>query len=464
MVKIFESTKKIVFSEIIGQMVKFIGSCSDENLIRFFKLMEKVTMNSHNKAEARKFRWLIETNHPYKQWIRMIAKLNENARRKFVENVLGYSWFLKETKKRETFAKENGFDPPYLVVIDVTMRCNMKCEGCWAGNYNGTESDMPLETLYRVIEEMRDKMGIHYFVLAGGEPFIRKDLLEHVYAKYPDCQFLVYTNAVLIKDKVADRLAELGNVMPMMSIEGNLEKTDRRRGDGTFNKLKKVADRLRERKILFGYSITATRNNWEEVSSDEFAKTLVDWGGLYGWYFQYIPIGRKPDTSIMLLPEQRNALRKRVYHLRNTYPILLADFWNDGPEVNGCLAGGKQYVHINANGDVEPCVFCHFATHNVNNSTVTEALAAPFMKDIRDNIPYDGNTLRACMLIDRPEVFRKHYEKHQPYSTHPGSETLVTTLSSDLDKNAEDIKRIFDKAWETGDWIGLYPDPPADFR
>ena len=221
--------------------------------------------------------------------------------------------------------------------------------------------------------------------------------------------------------------------------------------------------RLKREGVAFGFSATAWRGNAEDVVSDAFIDEMLRVGCLYGWYFQYIPIGREPDTSLMITPVQRELLRKRVYELRNTRPIFLVDFWNDGPEVQGCMAGGKRYLHINNRGDVEPCVFCHFAQHNVHESTVTEALRSPFFRDIRAGIPYDGNYLRACMLIDRPEVFRSDHRKHRPRATHDGGEGFVTELADDLDRNAREVAEKFDKAWREGDWMKLYPDPPESY-
>jgi MoaA/NifB/PqqE/SkfB family radical SAM enzyme len=455
--------KRAITRKFYEQLFKLLADRSDGTLIKALKLLEKTSPNEFNKKEARKFRWLIETGHPFRDWFRKVTStLNANVTKKFVNNVLLSSWFLKREDIREDFKEKYGFFPPTLLVIDVTMRCNLNCDGCWAGSYKGTVPDMSIEELRRVITEARDKMGVHYFVIAGGEPFIRKDLLD-LYAEFSDCQFHIYTNGTLIDEKTATRLQELGNCMLMISIEGTEETTDKRRNSGTYTKIFRAMSLLKEKGIVFGFSVTATRHNHLEISGEEFVKKMSDAGCLYGWYFQYVPIGRNPDTDLMVTAEQRDEMRHRVYDMRNKYPLLMADFWNDGPETNGCMAGGKLYAHVTCNGDVEPCVFCHFAVDNIKNKSLTEALCSPFFKDIREGIPYDGNHLRACMLIDRPEVFRKHYEKHKPKPTHPGSETFVTTLAPELDKRAAAVKRIYDPAWEKGDWMRLWIDPPADY-
>jgi len=148
---------------------------------------------------------------------------------------------------------------------------------------------------------------------------------------------------------------------------------------------------------------------------------------------------------------------------RQERPIFLGDFWNDGPEVNGCMAGGHRYFHITNDGDLEPCVFCHFAAENIHDKTLTEALKHPFYRDIREGIPYDGNSLRPCMLIDRPWVFRDHFERYEDVEpTHEGAETLVTSLADDMDEHAKQWAEVAERAWREGDFMGLFPYPPGD--
>ena len=302
-----------------------------------------------------------------------------------------------------------------------------------------------------MINEAKEEFGVHFFTITGGEPFMRPEMLD-VYEKHKDCWFQIYTNGQCITKDVARRLSELGNTGLMLSVEGLEAETDERRGRGVFKKIERAAKMLRDEGVLIGYSATATRNNVGAVSSPEFVDTMLDWGALIGWYFQYIPIGERPDANLMLTPEQRDFLRRRLYVERATKPIFIADFWNDGPAVDGCMAGGKRYLHINCRGDIEPCVFCHFAVDNIYDTTVTKALRSPFFRGIREQIPYDGNLLRACMLVDRPQVFREHYHRFHPTPTHKGAESLVYGLADALDKNRAGVSAILDKAWREGDW------------
>jgi len=459
---IIHKAKRVTANQTLSQIAKLFGRCSDDTIVKIWRLFEKLASNPKDQAEIRRMRWLAETRHPFNDWIKRISnELSPQARMRFITNVYGNAWFLSKSGQRLEFEKKHGFSPPDLIVVDVTSRCNLKCSGCWAAKYS-TIPDMQLETIYRLIDECRSEMGIHYITLTGGEPFVRKDLLD-ILEKYPDVQFLIYTNGIMIDDDTAERLSGLGNAMPMISLEGFEEATDNRRGKGVFKKVMSSMERLHNHGVLHGFSATATRHNWDEISSEEFVNLMLDKGCFYGWYFQYIPVGRDPDTSLMVTPEQRDRLRRRVYKLRNTHPIFLADFWNDGPEVGGCMAGGKRYLHINSSGDIEPCVFAHFAVDNIRDKTLTEALKSPFFTAIRNGIPYDGNTLRACMIVDRPEVLREYCAQHGAKPTHEGGETILTTLAAQMDENAKGVAEIYDRAWAEGDWMRTYPDPPDDY-
>jgi MoaA/NifB/PqqE/SkfB family radical SAM enzyme len=432
----------------------------DRNYPRVFGLMEKLFPHPVARATAQKFQALAEVNHPIYQLLRRSSvELSPQCRESFINNLILNSMFVHKAR-REQFMEEHGFYPPLFIVISPTMRCNLTCEGCWAGKYSHVP-DMELSLLQKILNECRDDMGMHYYVISGGEPFVRKDLFD-IYREYPDCFFMIYTNGTLINEKLADEIAGAGNVAPMISVEGGEKETDSRRSPGVYEKTMRTMDLLKERGVLFGFSVTATRHNVDAISSDEFIDFMLSKGVFWGWYFQYIPIGRDPDTSLMITPEQREILRKRVYRQRSTKPILLADFWNDGPTSQGCMAGGKKYLHINCNGDAEPCVFAHFAVDNVKDKSLLEILKSPFFTEIRRNIPYDGNELRACMLVDRPWIFREYCKKFQPKATHEGAESLITDLADDMDRNARGVAEIFDPAWAAGDWQLVLPDLRKD--
>jgi len=457
---IWERAKRLAKEGFNRKIEDFIANGSPQALAKMWGVFEKVASRPSDRREARRFRWLVEQNHAFGQWLGRIAnELNPRAKLCLIRNLYGNAWFLNRATRRR-FEKENGFSPPDIIVFDVTSRCNLKCEGCWAALY-GKGKDLDYELLERAITEAEQRMGVHFFVFSGGEPTLRKDLYQ-LYLDHNDSQFQIYTNGTLIDDEMAARFAECGNVMPMVSIEGDEVLTNDRRGSGVHAKVLEAMDNLKRHGVLFGFSVTATRKNVEAIASDQFIEKMIEKGCLYGWYFQYIPIGRNPNLDMMVTAQQRDYLRRRVYRIRNKYPIFVADFWNDGPEVNGCMAGGRRYFHVTNSGDIEPCVFCHFAVDNIRDKSLTEALRHPFFKAIREAIPYDGNLLKPCMLIDRPWVFRQHAEKHGAKPTHPGAETLIGELAPGLDEKAHQWAQIADRCWQEGDFMGLYPYPPGE--
>jgi MoaA/NifB/PqqE/SkfB family radical SAM enzyme len=456
----FERTKRVAEGAVAAGVSHLIGSASPESLAGIWRVYGRITSDRMCKRKARRFHWLVETGHPFGEWLRRAAtELNPKARACLIRNLYGHAWFL-HTGLRRRFRREHGYGPPDVVVLDVTSSCNLRCEGCWAGMYS-REPDLPADVVERVIDEAEGEMGVHFFVFTGGEPTVRKDMLEFP-RRHPDSQFQLYTNGTLIDERMAADFAECGNVMPMLSIEGPRRLTDQRRGRGTHARVTAAMAALHREGVLFGFSSTATARNAEDIMSDEFVEEMIEAGCLYGWYFQYVPIGRAPDLTLMVSAEQREMMRVRVGELRGKYPIFLADFWNDGPEVNGCMAGGRRYLHITNSGDVEPCVFCHFAVDNIKETTLTEALGSPFFRGIRAAIPYDGNLLRPCMLIDHPEVFREHARRYGARPTHEGAESLLGELAGGLDERAAAWAAVADQRWLCGEAQPMYPYPPGD--
>jgi len=347
-------------------------------------------------------------------------------------------------RARLEYERQTGLEPPYLLVISPTMRCNLRCTGCYAARY-AKDDEMPMCLLDRILNEA-EAMGITFITVSGGEPFARADLLD-LLAGHDRMYFMVYTNGTLIDDALADRLAELGHVLPCISVEGFEDETDRRRGQGTHRRIVAAMERLRERGVFFGFSATATRENNDLVVSDEFIEFYRRQGCALGWYFNYIPIGKEPDLSLMPTPEQRIHRRRRLRKLRQRLPMLLMDFWNDGALVGGCMAAGKYYLHINVHGDVEPCVFAQFAVDNIRGKSLHEVLNSPFFRAVRERQPFTDNHLRPCMIIDHPEILREAVREHGARPTYDGGEALLEKAADALDAYAAHWGKLADNEW-----------------
>ena len=426
----YELVKKAATEFALDKAVHYVAHDPERNLFTLLDFASRVATRPEHKDSIRKLREHFQSQPLILEQAKRLAK-NPKMLSKFMTNWVASNMLVGKTV-RENLSRELGVAVPTLILVDPTSACNLRCPGCWAGEYKKTDSLEP-ELLDRIFSEAKE-LGIYWIVFSGGEPFAYKPLLDLV-ANHPDMGFMAYTNGTLIDEKTADRLAELANFSPAFSLEGWREQTDARRGAGTFDKVMQAMDLLRERGVLFGASVTVTRDNVELLFSDAFIDFLVEKGVVYEWSFHYIPVGRNPDVNLMLTPEQRAWLARRVPQLRREKPILIADFWNDGEAVKGCIAGGRFYFHINAAGEVEPCAFAHFAVDNIRGKSLKEVLQNPLFKAYQKRQPFNGNHLAPCPIIDRPQALRDIVAESGAHPTHEGAaDILEGELAAQLDR------------------------------
>lgn len=416
----FDAVKKIAAGYALDKAIEYISKDPEKNLITLMDFVEKVAITPEHKIAISKLKEHFQNSPQVMEQTRRVAtnpKMLYNLFNSFVIHAT-----LLGKPKREKNAAALGVNVPAAILIDPTAACNLRCDGCWAGEYRKADHLEP-ELFHRIMYEAKE-LGIYWFVLSGGEPFCYPYLFD-VIAEHHDAAFMAYTNGTLIDERAADRLAELANLSPAFSLEGWREQTDGRRGAGTFDKIIRAMDLLRERGVFFGVSVTSMRNNINELFSDDFIDFLVEKGATYMWSFHYIPVGRNPNIDLMLTPEQRRWMIERVRELRQTRPIFIADFWNDGEYTGGCIAGGKQYFHINAAGDVEPCAFVHFAADNIKNKSLKDVLQNPLFKAYQRKQPFNENHLAPCPIIDAPASLRNMVSECRAYPTHTGAEHVL---------------------------------------
>jgi MoaA/NifB/PqqE/SkfB family radical SAM enzyme len=434
------------------KMAAIAARGSDDSLLKVVSVVEKITTNQYWSGVIRSARAKFKAGHPGARLaMRFLKDINPKVRNRVLRNLIVKEGLIAPNKRHRIRERE-GFYPPSLLVVSPTMRCNLKCYGCYAGNYTKDE-DLSFEEFDRIITEGKE-LGIYLYVVSGGEPFVWDGLLD-LFEKHNDCVFQVYTNGTLLDDKTCARIVDLGNVWPCISVEGFEKETDERRGKGTFKKITGAMESLQKRKGLFGFSLTVTRKNAEFVTSDDFIDEWVKRGCFLGWVFVYIPIGRKPDVNLMPTPEQRRMVGQRVRYFRSTRPIFIADFWNDGDYVDGCIAGAKKYLHINCHGDVEPCVFAHFAVDNIKGKKLKDVINSEFFRTIKARQPFCRDHRMPCMIIDNPEILRSVVRETGARPTHPGAESLVTDLASSLDDYAKGLREVIEKEDEAGRKEGI---------
>jgi MoaA/NifB/PqqE/SkfB family radical SAM enzyme len=421
-----EKFKNYTTKQTVNLIMKALVNSSDDNLIRLTYAAERIAPKF--KPKISKVRKMFEDGAPaYLLAKKVLKEIHPNVRDKMVLNFM-IKYLLMGPKNRENFEKKEGIPCPAVVVISPTMRCNLRCIGCYAGDYS-KKDDLPLEYVDKIITEAKE-MGTYFYVITGGEAFVRDGIIDR---------------------DMAFKLQELGNVAPAISVEGFKKETDERRGKGVWEKVMQAMDNCKEARLIYGFSITPTKYNSEVIYSDKLMKLIVEEKGCtFGWYFTYIPIGRNPDVSLMQTPEQRLYGWRRVNYLRSKYPVFIGDFWNDAMHVNGCIAGGRQYLHINVKGDYEPCVFTHCATHNVRNTSLREALGSHLFRKIREEQerPIFDNRMRPCMIIDHPEVLREVVKESNAHPTHGNAHTILTKCAAHLDHYSKEYGELCKPFWE----------------
>lgn len=438
----FNFAKKLAAEKLMEKGISYIEKDPENNFLKILNLADKVASADKHHRQIEAIRENYKKNPAIKSYVKKLSNVASSYKEGLLMNffvnsaLLGIPYQYKMSKKL-------GYGVPWAILMDPTSACNLNCEGCWAGKYEKGDT-LEFETMDRIINEAKD-LGIYFIIFSGGEPTVYPRLMELI-EKHPDVGFMMYTNGTLIDDEMADKMVELGNITPAISLEGFKEHTDKRRGDGVFDKIMETMDRLRERGIIFGTSITATRENvYDLFETDEFYDKLIEKGAAYSWIFHYMPIGKDPNLDMMLTPKQRSFMAERIPELRGNKPLFAIDFWNDGTYSGGCIAGGRRYFHINAKGDVEPCAFVHFSTDNIKDKSLKEVLNNPLFESYQKRQPFNENSLRPCPIIDNNPALREIIKESNAKPTHDGAEDVV---SKEVGKQLEELaERWQDVSW-----------------
>ena len=355
-------------------------------------------------------------------------KVVKNLIEVFVKNAIMQNNH-ENLQSEANFKGKYGIEPPGFLVLSPTQRCNLSCIGCYAASNAATANYLPYPIVEKILKENHDLFGSRFMTISGGEPFMYRDrqtgqTLLDLFAEFNDTFFLVYTNGTLITRELAEKLADLGNVTPAISVEGYESQTDERRGQGVFRRILQAMEYLRQAGVPFGISITSTAKNADILLSEEFYDYFFEEQGVsYIWQFQLMPIGRADDLlHLMVQPEQRIQLYKMWERMLAEKKYPLADFWNSGVLSNGCIAYGRAggYLYIDWNGNIMPCVFVPYYVDNIydlyrNGKSLADALFSPFMINGRkwqDEYGYahrnhPDNWLLPCSIRDHYENFRR---------------------------------------------------------
>ncbi|MDD5016715.1 MAG: radical SAM protein [Eubacteriales bacterium] len=385
---------------------------------------------------------------PNNNWFRLIKSLwvdiDDDVRKKAFENFVINSSVVG-AKQQKKAREKGGHNVPWAILMDPTSACNLHCIGCWAAEY-GNKLNMGYDTLDSIISQGKE-LGVYFYLYSGGEPLVRKKDIVRLCEKHSDCMFLAFTNGTLIDGAFANDMLRVRNFIPAISVEGFEQATDSRRGQGTYKALTRGMEILKEKKLPFGISCCYTSRNVDCIGSDEFFDDMIGRGAKFAWMFTYIPVGADAVPELMVSAEQRAFMYCQLRAFRQTKPIFTMDFWNDGEFAGGCIAGGRRYLHINANGDIEPCAFIHYSDSNIHEKTLLEALESPLFMQYHQNQPFNDNMLRPCPLLDNQGRLADMVEKSGARSTELINPEDARVLCAKCKKAADAWAVAADQLW-----------------
>jgi MoaA/NifB/PqqE/SkfB family radical SAM enzyme len=302
----------------------------------------------------------------------------------------------RQAAKRRLMWEQQGLHVPPYLIASITHRCNLKCQGCYARAHHRDESlQLSLGRWREIFAEARD-LGISVIMIAGGEPFTRREFLD-VTKAFPEIVFPVFTNGLLLDEGLIQALRRQKNVIPIVSIEGFEKETDERRGSGTYTGIQDIIRQFNNKGLLFGVSVTTTKENFITVTSPLFIRKLLAVGSKVFIYVEYTPI--EPGTETLVLDgTQRITLCQMMRKFQTEYNGLFVSFPGDEEMYGGCLAAGRGFVHVSPDGSLEPCPFAPYSDTSVKERSLREALQSEFLKAIRQNHGNLVETAGGCAL------------------------------------------------------------------
>lgn len=339
------------------------------------------------------------------------------ARRVFFETDKRLLWNLawnfgfkgaRAVQRHKRRLKRGIVFPPFLYV-SVINSCNLRCQGCWV-DVAAKQQTISVEAMSKLIREC-NAHGNYFFGIVGGEPFMHPKLLE-IFAAHPDCYFQVFTNGHFITDDVARRLRELGNVTPLVSVEGTQTVSDERRGrSGVLDRTMQGIENCLKYRLITGVCTSLCRTNIDDLLTEEWIDRLIDLGVFYTWFHVYRPMGPDACPDLCLTPEEQLRARRFVVEMRAKKPIAIIDAYFDGEGKALCPAANGITNHINPWGGIEPCPVIQFFADNIHDESksLLEKFNSPFLRDFRT---LAQRTTRGCIVLERPDLLKGLVTKH----------------------------------------------------
>ena len=443
------SAARAVASKAIDVVLKNVDKNREEGVCKLIDFMQKYMSEEKLDVNYDKAREMVcNKDGAFNKYInRVLDEVDPHVLKTMALN-LGFEAFMYGTKTIRKNREKYDCNVPWLILMDPTSACNLHCTGCWAAEY-GNKLNLTFDEMDKVVQQGKE-LGTYLYMFTGGEPLVRKADLIKLCEKHNDCAFLSFTNGTLVDEAFCQELKRVGNLYLAISLEGFSEVNDLRRGNGVFGKVMNAMDLLKKNGLVFGTSICYTSKNYDTVTSEEFVDLMVEKGCRYALYFHYMPVGNDATPDLLPTPEQRIVVKDRVREIRNMTTgkgIFTMDFQNDGEFVGGCIAGGRNYFHINANGDAEPCVFIHYSGANIRTHSMLEILKQPLFMAYHNNQPFNENHLRPCPMLENPEILQRMVKETGAKSTDVQSPESAEHLCAKCEEYAKRWTPCAEKLW-----------------
>ena len=386
MANLVEKAKIAAMSVSLTKAWQYLDKDPENNIPKLMDMVDKVAPEGWYEPQREAFRKAIADKTNWYELMMKVWNLDPGVRNAFFKNFIVNASLSGSARQEEVKAQE-GCNVPWVILLDPTSACNMHCTGCWAAEY-GNRLNLTFEELDSIVTQGKE-LGTYMYIFTGGEPLVRKKDVIALCEKHSDCEFLSFTNGTLIDEAFC-----------------------------------------------------------QDVTSEEFFDMIIDAGALFVWFFHYMPVGSGAAPQLLPSPEQREKVYRKIREYRSTKSIFSMDFQNDAEYVGGCIAGGRRYLHINAKGDVEPCVFIHYSNANIRECSLLDALKSPIFMAYHDGQPFNKNMLRPCPMLENPEKLRAMVKETHAVSTDYESPESVDTLCDRCRPYAENWKPEADRLWE----------------
>ena len=288
---------------------------------------------------------------------------------------------VKQAESRRAALARQGVEIPPLLIVSTTAACNLACAGCYAcAREEKPGPELGAARISQLLDEASG-LGVSVVMLAGGEPLLSQGWLDAL-GRHSDMAGIVFTNGTLFDERQCQWFAGHRHMIPTFSLEGDRRQTDERRGSGVYAKVTYAMESLGAKGVPFGVSLTVTSGNINSILNDALVATYFEKGCRLFVFVEYVPVAAGSEPLVLSKAEKKQ-LNSFALAMADKYPALFIPFPGDEEPFGGCLAAGRGFVHISANGDVEPCPFAPFSVANPGQRSLREALQSAFLARVR---------------------------------------------------------------------------------